>query len=251
MFTRCFTFLLILSALLAACAPQPAPVPTEMPTIGATASKASAAVSTITVQLTVEVQSIPTTEQPTANSAWTPYRDPRYGIGVAYPCWWIMVPMPTEGIAATLGLRSFDEDYFRANSVKGQWKDGIPPEGAFIADLVVFEGVDPAKSNTEAYPIDPSTTAITSSEDKVIGQNQATVIQLKDLVNSNAPLFAVILFRLAPDKLVGFVTQQQDRLDSADLQGILTSLSLSPDQPIVLPLIPPHPPLIPAACLSQ
>jgi hypothetical protein len=51
--------------------------------------------------------------------------------------------------------------------------------------------------------------------------------------------------------LMIFVTQQQDRLDSVDLQSILTSLSLSPDQPILLPTSEPHPPLIPAACLSQ
>jgi hypothetical protein len=244
MFTRRFTFLLILSALLAACAPQPAPAPTDIP-----ATETPAAVSTMPVQPTVEAQSIP--EPTAANSAWVQYRDPRYGIGVAYPCWWIMYPMPAEGSGATLSLRSFDEDYFRAHSIKGQWKDGIPPEGAFTADFVVFEGIDPAKSNTEAYPIDPSTTAIVSSEDKLIGQNQATLIQLKDLVNSNAPLFTVILFRLAPDKLLGFVTQQQDRMNSVDLQGILTSLSLSPDQPIVVPTDAPHPPLIPAACLSQ
>jgi hypothetical protein len=248
MFTRRFAFLLILSALLAACAPQLAPAPTNMPATGATATEAPTVISTIPVQPTAEAQSTP--EQPAANSAWVQYRDPRYGIGVAYPCWWIMYPMPAEGSGATLSLRSFDEDYFRANSVKGMWKDGIPPEGVFTADFVVFEGVDPAKSNTDAYPIDPMTTAIVSSEDTLIGQNPATIIQLQDLINNNAPLFTVILFRLAPDKLLGFVTQQQDRLDSVDFQGILTSLSLSPDQPIVVPTDAPHPPLIPAACLS-
>jgi hypothetical protein len=241
MFTRRFTFLIILAALLTSCAPQAAPteVPaTEAPIVG-----------TIPVQPTVEVQ--PTPEPPAANSAWAQYRDPRYGFGVAYPCWWVMYPIPAEGNGGALSLRSFDEDYFRANSVKGQWKDGVAPEGVFTADFVVFEGVDPAKSNAEAYPIDTSMNAIFSSEDKLIGQNQATVIRLKDLVNSDAPLFTVILFRLAPDKLFGFVTQQQDRLDSADLQGILTSLSLSPDQPIIVPTVAPHPPLITAACLSQ
>jgi hypothetical protein len=64
-------------------------------------------------------------------------------------------------------------------------------------------------------------------------------------------LFTVILFRLAPDKLVGFVTQQQDQMNSADLQGILSSLSLSPDKPITVPTVAPHPPLIPASCLSK
>lgn len=243
MFTRHFTFLIVFSVLLAACAPQSAPLPTEVP------ATEVPIVSTIPVQPTVEVQSTP--EPPSANSAWVQYRDPRYGIGVAYPCWWVMYPIPAEGNGATLSLRSFDEDYFHANSVKGQWKDGVAPEGVFTADFVVLEGVDPAKSNAEAYPIDLSMNAIFSSEDKLIGQNQATVIRLKDLVNGDAPLFTVILFRLAPDKLLGFVTQQQDRLDSADLQGILTSLSLSPDQPITVPTVAPHPPLIPAACISQ
>jgi hypothetical protein len=160
-------------------------------------------------------------------------------------------PMPAEGSGATLSLRSFDEDYFRAHAVKGQWEGGVAPEGALTADLVVFEDVDSAKSNAEAYPIDPSMNEIVSSEDIVIGRNQATLIELKDLVNTNAPLFKVILFRLAPDKLLGFVSQQQDQLDSVDLQGILTSLSLSPDQPIILPTGAPHAPLIPADCLSK
>ena len=179
MFTRRFTFLIILSALLAACAPQPAPVPTEMPP----PPKHRPMVSTIPVQPTVEAQ--PTPEPTAANSAWVQYRDPRYGIGLAYPCWWIMYPMPAEGIGGTISLRSFDEDYFRANSVKGQWKDGIVPEGVFTVDFRVFEGIDPAASNADAYPRDPETSAIVSSEDKLIGQNQATVIQLQDLVNSN------------------------------------------------------------------
>jgi hypothetical protein len=251
MFTRSITFLVILSALLAACAPQPAPVSTDMPAAEATATQAPTAVSTLPVQPTLEVQSIPTTEQPAVKSPWIQYRDTRYGIGVAYPCWWIMYPMPAEGSGATLSLRSFDEDYFRANSVKGQWKDGIAPEGAYAADFLVFEGINPALSNAEAYPRDPETSAIASSEDTIIGQNPATIIQLQDLVNSNDSLFTAIVFRLAPDKLMIFVTQQQDRLDSVDLQSILTSLSLSPDQPILLPTSEPHPPLIPAACLSQ
>jgi hypothetical protein len=244
MLTKRFTFSFILLALLAACAPQPVPVPTEIP-----ATEAPPVVSTIPVQPTVEPQATP--EQTAANSAWTQYRDPRYGIGLAYPCWWVMYPMPAEGLGGTISLRSFDEDYFRANSVKGQWKDGVTPEGVYAVDIGVFEGVDPAKSNAEAFPLDSTTNAIVSSEDKLVGQNQATVIQLQNLVNSNDPVYTMFLFRLAPDKLLFFAALQQDRLDSVDLQGILNSLSLSPDQPIVLPADAPHPPLIPAACLSQ
>jgi hypothetical protein len=246
MFTKRFAFIFILLALLAACVPQPASVPTKIP-----ATETLPVVSTMPVQPTDEPQATSTPEPQSADSAWAQYRDTRYGIGLAFPCWWVIYPMPAEGIGGTISLRSFDEDYFRANSVKGQWKDGIVPEGVFAVDIGVFEGIDPAASNAEAYPMDPETSAIVSSEDVLIGRNQATVIRLQNLVNINDPLFTVILFRLAPDKLMIFVTQQQDRLDSADVQGILNSLSLSPDQPIVVPAGAPHPPLIPAACLSQ
>jgi len=248
--------LLSFSALLAACAPQPVPAPTMIPatatavpaiTPSAQATEAAQAAS----QPSAEVQSVPTTEQPAAKSPWIQYRDARYGIGVAYPCWWAFHPMPADGNGGAIGLRSFDEDYFRAHSVKGYWKDGIVPDGVFTADLVVFDPVDPAKSNVDAYPLDPGMNAIASSEDKVIGRNQATVIQIKDFINEKAPLTPVILFRPAPDKLLAFVTQQPDRLDSPDLQGILDSLSLSPDQPILVPTVEPHPPLINAACLSR
>src|SRR5512139_3199025 len=105
MLPRRFTFLIILSALLAACAPQPAPVPTEIP-----ATEAPPIVSTIPVQPTEEPQATP--EPQAANSAWAQYRDPRYGIGLAYPCWWVMYPMPAEGYGGMISLRSFDEDYF-------------------------------------------------------------------------------------------------------------------------------------------
>jgi len=252
MLTHRFTLLVLLSALLAACAPQPAPDPIDVPVPEVTATE-SPMVSTLPVQPTVLPQPASTPKPQAANGAWAEYRDPRYGIGLAYPCWWVMYPIPAEGDGGALSLRSFDEDYFRANSVKGQWKDGVAPEGVYAADFLVFEGIDPAASDADAYAglIDPSMEEIVSSEDTLIGQNQATVIQLQNLVNSNDPLFTAILFRLAPDKLMIFVTQQQDRLDSVDLQGILTSLSLSPDQPILIPAVEPHPPLIPAACLSQ
>ena len=237
-----FAFLFVLSTLLAACAPQPIPAPTAIP------ATETPIVSTLPVLPTAEPSATP---EPAASGVWTEYRDSRYGIGLAYPCWWVMYPMPAEGYGGTISLRSFDEDYFRANSVKGQWKDGIVPEGVFAVDFAVFEGIDPAASNADAYPRDPEMSTIVSSEDKLIGQNQATVIQLQNLNSPDDPLFTAIVFRLAPDKIILFITQQQDRLDSPDLQGILSSLSLSPDQPIAVPTVEPHPPLIPAVCLSK
>ena len=183
---------------------------------------------------------------PEANSEWVTYRDPRYGVGLAYPCWWAFTPMPIEGYGGAMTLRSFDEEYFRANSTKGNWN------GAAI-DVGVFEGFDPAMSITDAWATvtDPTMSVIAASEERMIGQNQATVIQMQNVNNNNDPLFTMYLFRLAPDKILMFSPLFQDRLDSNDIQGILTSLSLSLDQAIVVPAFAPHEPLIAAACAGK
>ena len=233
----------ILSILLAACAPQATPsLPSET--------------QSVETQLPVSIpltEIAPATEAPSADSDWTAYRDSRFGIGLAYPCWWAFTPMSTEGTGGSITLRSFDEEYFQAHSIKGGWQDGIVPEGVFAVDVGVFEQIDPSKSNAEAWTsmADPTMSVIASSEERMIGQNQATVIQMQNVVNSNDPLFTMYLFRLAPDKILMFSPLFQDRLDSNDIRGILTSLSLSPDQPIVMPTIAPHEPLIAAACAGK
>ena len=192
-------------------------------------------------------------EIPAANSEWVTYRDPRYGVGLAYPCWWAFTPMSTEGIGGSMTLRSFGEDYFRAHSTKGNWNDAVPPEGVFALDIGVFEGIDPALSTVDAWAsmTDPTMSVIAASEERMIGQNQAAIIQMQNVNNSNDPLFTMYLFRLAPDKILMFSPLFQDRLDSNDIQGILTSLSLNPDQPIIVPAFAPHEPLIAATCAGK
>jgi hypothetical protein len=233
----------ILTVLLGACAPQATPSLPPETVSTAIPSPVSAAPTEI----------IPATEAPVPNSEWVTYRDPRYGIGLAYPCWWAFTPMPTEGYGGSLTLRSFDENYFRAHSIKGNWQDNPVPEGVFAIDIGVFEGFDPTLSTTDAWASmsDPTMSAIAASEDRMIGQNQATVIQMQNVNNSNDPLFTMYLFRMAPDKILMFSPLFQDRLDSNDVQGILTSLSLNPNQTIVVPVFAPSEPLIPAACAGK
>jgi len=229
--------------LLTACAPQ-ATQPSPFEADPAVTSSAVSAPAT---------EVAPATAPPAASLVWTVYRDPRYGIGLAYPCWWLFSPMSADGVGGTLTLRSFDEQYFLAHSTKGNWQDGIMPDGVFAIDIGVFEQIDPSKSNAEAWSamLDPSMSTLVASEERLIGQNQATVIQLQNMVNSSDPLTTLYLFRLAPDKILMFSVLQQDRLDSNDIQGILTSLSLSPDQPVSIPNVAPHEPLIDAACAGK
>ena len=237
------TVLFIVSTLLAACAPQavqPVPLETQPPV-------------SVLPESAPPTEIIPATEAPATDSNWVAYRDPRFGIGLAYPCWWAFTPMSTEGIGGSMALRSFDEEFARAHSTQGNWNDNVVPEGVFAIDIGVFEQIDPALSTAEAWAnmTDPTMSIIVSSEERVIGQNQATVIQLQNVNNSSDPLFTMYLYRLAPDKILMVSPLFQDRLDANDIQGILTSLSLNPDQPIIAPAFAPHEPLIPAACTEN
>ena len=233
----------VASTLLGACVPQPVPpAPPETHPVETTAPES-----------VPPTEIVPATETQPASILWTGYRDPRYGIGLAFPCWWVFTPMPTEGYGGAMTLRSFDEEYFRAHSIKGNWNDSVPPEGVFALDIGVFEGIDPALSTVDAWATltDPTMSMIAASEERVVGQNTATVIQIQNLVNSSDPPFTMYLYRLAPDKILMVSPFFQDRLDANDIQGILTSLSLSPDVPIQVPTVAPHEPLIPAACAKN
>jgi hypothetical protein len=236
--------LFIVSALLAACAPQatqpPAPLETQP-------------VETQLPESLLPTEVIPATEMQPVSILWTGYRDDRYGIGLAFPCWWAFTPMPTEGYGGAISLRSFDEEYFRAHSTKGNWNNSTPPEGVFALDIAVFEGIDPALSTVDAWMTftDPEMSAIVSTEERIIGQNTALVILMQNLNNSSDPPATLYLYRLAPDKLLMVNPLFQDRLDADDIQGVLTSLSLSPDVPIQVPTVAPHEPLTPAACANN
>ena len=68
----------ILTALLGACAPQvnQEPIPLEMQPV-----------ETSVPENIPPTETVPPTEMLAANSEWVTYRDSRYGIGLAYPCW--------------------------------------------------------------------------------------------------------------------------------------------------------------------
>ena len=76
----------ILSVLLGACAlettQEPAPLATQQ------------LVETVTPESVPPTEAVSPTEMPAANDEWVTYHDPRYGVGLAYPCWWTFTPMP-------------------------------------------------------------------------------------------------------------------------------------------------------------
>ncbi len=185
--------------------------------------------------------------EPALEGQWVEYRDPKYGFGLAIPCWWPYSPIPTQGIGGTMTIHSYDEAYFLANSTKGWWTGGDWPEGASKLDITVWQDFDPSLTTLEAFntTFDPTSSEIASMHEVRIGENDALLVEMRNLVNTSDPNSRLYIFRPADDTLL-MVSAAPDRaLDSSDVQAMLASLSLSPDQPVNLPRVAPAPAIIP------
>jgi hypothetical protein len=219
--------------------------------VGACASVVPPAEGAPTPVITDEPLPLPTQSEPQpempVSSAWRAVRDPRYGFGLAVPCWWLITPMPEEGFGGVMTIKNFDEAYFNANSIKGFWDW---QNGTLKIDVISVEGVDPAKSDVDAYMqfVDPTMTGLVSAESQQIGANSVTVVTLSNLVNTNDPNTQVFIFRLAPAILLMVVPVPQSIINTPDFQALLGSVVLKPDDQVELPNITPSPALIPSSC---
>lgn len=178
-------------------------------------------------------------------SVWRPVRDPRFGFGFAIPCWWLTNPISEDNGLYT--IRNYDDAYFQANNTKGFWDW---PNGTLKLDIVIMEGLDPAKSDADAYMqfVDPIMTGLVSAEQQSIDSHTATVLTLSNLVNTADPNTKVFIFRLAPDKLLMVVPIPQSIISTPDFQAFLASTVLAQDEQITLPIITPAPALIASSC---
>jgi hypothetical protein len=193
------------------------------------------------------------TSQPEASSQWREVRDPGTGFGFALPCWWITY-MPTgESLNYAITVASYDENYFLANSVKGQWLGGQRPQGAYKLDFILSKQIDASLTDEEAVR-----QALTSEENKVdlvqmrtVGRHTA-LLAIQSSVNNPSSTGTVYAFRLAPTDLLMVSAAPASDLTDPVVQAILNSLALSQDEEVEQPTIDPGPALIarPAACQS-
>jgi len=193
-----------------------------------------------------QAEPIPQPEQPIA-TAWKAIRDPRYGFGLAVPCWWVVNPIPEGSFGGAMTIYNYDEAYFMANSTKGFWDW---PNGTLKLDVIVMEGIDPANSDIDGYLqfSDPTMERVDAVESQQFGSHSATVASLANVDNPNSPITKVYFFRLTPDKLLMVNPTPQTITDTPDFQAILTSIVLASEEQIALPLITPAPALIDSSC---
>jgi hypothetical protein len=225
--------LLLVIFLISACAPSKPIVIEETPAPVATEES---------IPDLIQTEGSP--ELPVA-SAWRPVRDPRYGFGFAIPCWWLTNPISEDNGLQT--IRNYDDAYFQTNNTKGFWDW---PNGTFKLDIVTMEGIDPTKSDADAYMqfVDPTMAGLVSIEQQAKGSHTATVLTLSNLVNTADPDSKVFLYRLSPDKLLMVVPIPQSIIETPDFQAFLTSTVLTQDEQIALPIITPAPALINSSC---
>ena len=184
----------------------------------------------------------PAIQQP--SKAWKDYRDPRYGYGLALPCFWQVNPTPTDGYSGAMTAHSWSDDFFNANSVRGNWINDIWPAGAISLQVWGEEQVDPVLSTPEAitnYYSTSETDKIVSLEDSLFGDNNASVVTLASILHPEETS-KVIAFRLAPEKILFFAFNPQTSLDLKDAQAILSSLVFSSEVAIVIPAFDPSTP---------
>jgi len=252
-------FLLLALLFLSACAQGARGVAPAEPVLPTSNIPLTPAVQTVELHTaTPEGQSAPTeaeisptppqvTGEPALEGQWVEFRDPKYGFGLAIPCWWPYSPIPTQGIGGTMTIHSYDEAFFLANSTKGWWTGGDWPEGASKLDITVWQDFDPSLTTLEAFntTFDPASSEIASSNEVRIGENEALLLEMRNLVNTSDPNSHLYVFRPADDTML-MVSAAPDRaLDSSDVQAMLNSLSLSPEQSVILPLLAPSPAIIP------
>lgn len=182
---------------------------------------------------------------------WREVRQAGTGVGFAVPCWWHVDELPAEGALRSQTMRSYDEAFFGANSVKGEWKDGVWPDGAYKLDLTIVEPVDPSLTTIDAYRklTDPSMEQVLENTDLQLGGNTWTEARIKSVLRPEEPAGKVYLLRLAPDRLlIAAAYPFPGAIDAGDVQAILSSFAASREQAITLPKVEPHAPLSPASC---
>jgi hypothetical protein len=147
---------------------------------------------------------------------------------------------------ATLTVRSYDEAFAQASSIKGGWIGGEWPEGAVKMDFTVYEGADPAQDLEAAtrQVFETLGNLVDFVDQRPLGHHPALLVGLHnpDAIGDNSAIYVV---RLSPDKLLLINTIPQGEVASKDVKGILNSLAVSRAENLAYPSYPPDEPLIP------
>ena len=198
--------------------PSPSPVTpaSATPEVPATASQTTA------------------TAEPEPSRLWATYRDAGAGFGYAFPCQWVH-----QGTT----VASYDEAFFMNHSIKGQWTDGYPPDGALKMEIAAFafadSGIAPGTPLEEAVPMAISGDFV-SNERVVLGGREALRVDLSGTVYAGETTNEMYFFPMGENGMLLFSVIPRSALNSADVQAVLDSLALAEEEPIAMPAADPQ-----------
>jgi hypothetical protein len=191
------------------------------------------------------------TGQTSATSLWREIRDPDTGFGFALPCWWVTYLPSGDAEAYAITVASYDESFFMANSVKGQWLGGERPQGAYKLDFFVSKQIDANLTDEEAVRqvLTSDINNVDLVQERTIGKHTG-LLAVQSHVDNPSSTGTVYAFRLAPTVLMMVSAIKSSDLTDPLIKAILNSLALSQEEVVQLPTIDPGPALIatPAAC---
>jgi hypothetical protein len=195
--------------------------------------------------------------EPTGAQFWVQVQDERTGIRFAMPCFWIAEIPSAEQDPSGLGsfpVKNYTEEFIA--SLGPKQGDLAWEKGAIKIDMLYFKGeqlgLPPGASGREfAQRLNRGEgEGIESLEEVTInGQPAVLVTTYNSIYESTHQSYA---FALPNDLYLIFSAHPNSENFNPDVQGILQSLSLSPDVNVRVPnFIPQQPPQgVPAACLK-
>jgi len=183
--------------------------------------------------------------KPAEVSFWREVRDPGTGFGFALPCWWVTYMPSADALTYAITVASYDENYFLANSVKGQWLGSEPPNGVYKLDFLVDKQIDASLSDEAAVrqALTSELNAVDLVQERPVG-NHSALLAIQSNRDNPTSTGTVYAFRLSPTSLMMVSAASASDLTDPVVQAILNSLALSPDEPVQLPTIDPGPALI-------
>jgi len=225
--SKIFYLLVVLALSFTACGPQPATLePTSLPT----------EVPMTRTPFPSAAAPVPATQ--TTNSAWVEYRDPRYGYGLALPCYWTVSPTPMLGMFATMSARSYTDEFLNSNSDRGNWIGDHWPAGAMNLNVVAIEGIDPSLSMINAirqFYTSYSSEQSLLSVDEISFEGRTGYVATVAGGLQGGETVRIVYFSINPNTLAAFTFSPSEALNSSDAQAILYSFTLAADQPVSFP----------------
>lgn len=204
-------------------------------------------------------ETLPPSQTPAPSPYWTVYSDEFTGISFASPCFWEVQLMEADPITASGG-------YMRTQNIPDGYVNQYPlafPRGTGVFEIggIKIEFVI-INLDSEGYPAGTSPLEYVTAQSE--GESLATLVGTEEieingqaglLVNSESSLgfSQYYLFGISNELLLLVNYFPQDLTNHPDMQGVLESISISPENPVAIPSYTPGPPLpgLAATCIPE